>query len=1134
METFVKYQDKILEEWKTYGMYKIYDISSKTHNPHNPDNPHNPHNPATYTLFSGPPFCSGKLHMGHCAVETIKSIMLNYKSMMGFKCDSRMGYDCHGLPIESVANRELGISTLQDLEKIGMTQFNQFCKETIQKCERDWDPVYNSIGRWADFSNVYKTMDTNYMESVWWAFSELYRKGLIYRGYKITPYSYPLQSPLSNFEASQGYKDVDCRSVYVRFEIYTYDLKTYPKNPLYNIIPWEDDTPTYKKTYMIAWTTTPWTLPANLALCVNATLDYDVIETETGDIYILGSGTYTNASIKPKCIHGTIKGADLLGIRYKPLFENYQYNLQTLNKLKRASFTIITDDYVKPSTDNTGTAVVHIAPLFGEDDYRVCKEQVIITDDIMPYLELLDKECRYLSSQNPKYPRQFQGQLVFEAETDIIKSLKASNALIRIQQIRHEYPHCYRTDVPLVYRACESFYVSVESIKSRMMELNSQVKWYPESIGTQRFHKWLDGARDWCISRSRYFGTPIPVWIADEDKSLLVIGSIKELETYSGMILQDIHPEFINDIVFSHNGKTFRRVSDIFDCWFESGCMPFAQFHYPFNTSTNLDSTTLDTDPKMMFQSDFIVEGLDQTRGWFYTLLILSTALFDIAPSRNIMAVGLILDEHKQKISKKLKNYVDPEELISKYGADSIRLYLLQSSITSADPLAFKEDDIKILNKELFQFRSAVDFLVEHITNQQHQNINFDPLAYQYVQSNPQSNLQPNPMDIWILEYMNSLTREIVGLMDRYQIAQSTRLLINTIENITNWYVKFNRDRLKGKTHIYDSAQNSNGPSDWQISTSVLYQVIMRYITLLAPFAPFISQSIYNTMKTLIPEVHESELLEKWVHQRLYSGIIPNEYSAMGNRYLKTFELLKRVAKMVRAARMGTSKHTSSKTPIKQCQICMDNPDQLEMIATCIELIQSELNILDVGYSSLSGIVEYRIQPERALIGKKYKKQAGEIYKYLAGLPPTRDKIKNPIDISNLSSQNTITILPEEYSLEPVFSAGDMIDHNLEGNILIKLDFTFDNTITTLSHIRRLIAHIQQTRKHMGLKPWNKICIDISHDDFGITTIPQNIEHIKSRLECDISIGCSSSGNEFYYRLDEESIQYISYKVIML
>lgn len=611
MDTFSKYQESVLDEWSQYGMYKLFDINKSSSN--------------TFKFLSGPPFCSGKLHIGHCAVETIKSTIINYKLMSGYNCDTKLGYDCHGLPIESVANRELGISSLQDLEKVGMVQFNQFCKDTIKSCARDWEPVYNSIGRWADFDNVYKTVDAPYMNNIWWAFSELYKKGLIYRGYKITPYSAALQSPLSNFEAAQGYKEVDCRSAYVRFLVnpYTYSIakSQLPKSQLPYIIPFKDETTReYKLCYLVAWTTTPWTLPANIALCVNRNLDYDIIEVESEStdtvIYILGAGTAANAGLKIKTLLATVKGEELIGIAYTPVFPHYHENMNIKKRGSPGWFHVICDDYVLPSTNGTGTAIVHIAPMFGEDDFRICQEQGLITNSDIPSMELLDKECKY---NNARFP--FAGLLVFDVETPIIKELKASHALVKIQQIRHEYPHCYRTDTPLVYRTYESFYVDVQSIKSRMLELNTQIRWYPESIGTQRFHNWLEGARDWCISRSRYFGTPIPVWIADEDKSLLVIGSIKELENASGLLLQDIHPEYVNDIVITQNGKTYRRVPDIFDCWFESGCVPFAQ-NYNTSASQNLAP------------ADFIVEGLDQTRGWFYTLLVLSTALFDTIPAK--------------------------------------------------------------------------------------------------------------------------------------------------------------------------------------------------------------------------------------------------------------------------------------------------------------------------------------------------------------------------------------------------------------------------------------------------------------------------------------------------------------------
>jgi isoleucyl-tRNA synthetase len=1087
MNTFTRYQDAVLTKWSLQNMHQFYNRQE---------------NSELFTFIDGPPFInSNSLHIGHCAISSIKSSMLTYKSMIGHKCLNKLGYDCHGLPIESIAIKELGCEALEALEKIGIAKFNAFCKEKISQFEGGWEPIYIRLGRWLDFDNSYKTMDKNFMESVWWAFAELYKKGLVYRGYKITPYSYPLQSPLSNFEASQNYKEVDCRSAYVRFKAHSNPNILIKLSLYYDIA--------VKDIYFIAWTTTPWTLPANLALCVNSKLEYDVIFLESQDIYILGKDTAKNAGITIDGIHTkvvvTILGKDLLGMEYEPLFPTYS-NLQPPNEQDKTSkwFSILADDYVKPVDGGTGTSIVHLAPVFGEDDYRVCREQGLITESIIPQLEIIDAECKYLFCKPSKdgllnIDAKYHGKLAFDTETDIIKDLKVNQTLVKIQQIRHEYPYCYRTDTPLIYRTCESFYIDIQKIKTRMIELNKTIHWYPEHIGTQRFHNWLDTAKDWCISRSRYFGTPIPVWISDDDINIKVISSIAELEILTGRAFTDIHPEFVNNATFTINNKRYTRVMDIFDCWFESGSVPFAQYHYPFEPIPGNGDIT----------ADFIVEGLDQTRGWFYTLLVLSTSLFDKAPAKNIMTVGLILDEHKKKISKKSKNFVDPLILIENYGADAIRLYLLQSQITNAEPLPFKEEEVKILNKELIQFKNTLDFLVEHMTHLVYHKLTFNLEAY--LNTN-------NSMDKWIILSLNNATQQICNFMGEYQIAKAVRTILEMIENITNWYLKFNRDRLKGKL----------GNEEWLISLSVLFQVIKKFVVLLAPFAPFITTWIYDDLSKLVPNQ-----LKDSVHLEDITNLILLDINLeQSKECLDTFALLKRVSRMIRSARMCTTTHTSSKTPIRSCVICMDSPKQLDMIASCIDFIQTELNILDITYSPLQCNINYKILPNKAVLGKKYKKQAIELYKLVENLPIT--SIDEHKRIKLLLNDNEILITTLEYTLEPIFQEHDIYDLSTnpdQGNILAKVDFTYDADIEKLAILKQFIAEIQQTRKHMGLRPWNKISIEISQDNFQV--VNNNVEYMKQRLECEVNSKSEIISNRTFKPYEDDS-RIISYNILIL
>lgn len=1126
MNTFVKYQDSILAKWSASKppMHTIY-------NSQNSDKPQ-------FYFIAGPPFPTGKPHLGHVAVETIKSTILNYKSMRSFACDNRIGYDCHGLPIESIANRELGIQTREELEAIGLTKFNRFCKEKIASFEGDWEPVYNRLGRWVDFGNTYRTMDKEFMESVWWAFSELYKKGLIYRGNKITPYSYALQSPLSNFEESQNYKEVDCRSVYVRFLVNDPKIITLLPSHILSSIPTvntqnechviDDDLPLV---YIIIWTTTPWTLPANLAVCINASLEYEIIKVETGEIYILGKDTSINIGIKSSEIIKTVLGAELVGLSYEPPFSTYsRLYYGTTNTPSRAKwFSILADNYVRAvEPTQPGTGIVHLAPLFGEDDYRVCKEQKVIIESDMQCIELIDSSGN-ITNNHPFFDTYNSKCLILETETDVIKKLKTEKTLVKIQQIRHEYPYCYRTDTPLIYRACNSFYVNIESIKQRMIELNRGINWIPENIGTQRFHNWLDGAKDWCISRSRFFGTPIPVWQSEDGCDIRVISCISELETLTNTKLTDIHPEHVNDLKFNINGKQYSRVVDIFDCWFESGAVPFAQHHYPFNPVSKLRIDSYIENNATM--CDLIAEGLDQTRGWFYTLLILSTALFNVAPAKNILTVGLVLDSQKRKISKKLGNYVNVEKLLETHGTDAIRLYILQSGITAAKPLAFREDDLAVISKTLYQFKNCWDFLAEHITNMYHQGHSFNPTAYLEYQNT--SIL--GAMDKWIIYYMNNLTQELTSGMDDFKLSHSVRALLECVENITNWYLKFNRDRLKGKVGI----------DEWRVAASVLYQVIRKWCILAAPFAPFCSQWIYELLQLVVSnDTKENITHSEWIHKESFSNMISLE-SANPDfimQTLGTFNLLQRVARMVRAARMKTTTHTSSKTPIKRLEICMDNIDGLEKISSCIDLIQSELNIIDITYSTLEDSIAYRVIPNKALLGKKYKKQATDIYKYLETLKPTTNKNKNENKIIKciLANDNEVCLSPDEYTLEPVFSEYDIYDNattapaaaGMEFNILTRIDFTFNKEIESLSVVRRFIAHVQQSRKTSELHPWDAISIEVSNDDFDI--VYSNQEYIQQRLACNVNHMSSLPADKKFTLADENDSRVITYMILRL
>lgn len=957
-------------------------------------------------FMDGPPFVTGTPHWGHLTIGSMKSSMLNFLQSNGKKCQNRIGYDCHGVPIEAIVNTILNVKSSDDLKKIGIEQFNACCKETITKFEGDWQPIYEKLGRFADFSNPYKTLDKNFMESVWWAFKTLYEKNLVYRKYKVSYYSYPLQSPLSNFEVQQGYKTKTTKSVYVKFPV---------KNQ--------------EKTYFVAWTTTPWTLVANCALCINSELEYEYIQSENGEIYIIGMGTAPNADIKgvqiKKCL-----GSELVGLEY---YRPFNFITNDCGKVVADSFVL--------TSQGTGTSIVHLSPAFGEDDNRVCLDSNLITYDTLKDYCPLDENCNYTQNITD-----FSGLNVFDAEPKIISHLKSAKLLVKIQQIQHEYPYCYRTDTPLINRTIDAIYIKVTDIKDQLLEANSKITWTPKNAGTGRFNSWLENCRDWCVSRTRYFGTPIPLWVSPSGK-IKVIGSIAELKELCKLETEitDLHPEFINALTFELDGEIYERVPDVFDCWFESGCVPYGQIHYPFDNSGYFDSKE--------FLSDFIIEGQDQTRGWFYTLLVLSTALLGKPAYSHVNVVGVVLDESGEKLSKKKKNYVDSNLAIDEFGADTLRLYVLGSPLTKCEPLRFKTQDIIDLKQVIIQYINCAKFYVEHATNLFKTENVLPKLDSTYN----------NFLDKWIKETVDNLAFTVRKSMFEYNFS-CVRTIIDFVEDLANCYVKLNRDRLKGKL----------GLDEWVESLSVLYYALVQYAKILAPFAPFLAEYVYQHISNLDESNPESVML------------INFPITEEKNEYTSTFNLMKRILKIVRSERFKTKTHSSLKTPIVLCSILMNSQKDLTELESLIILIQSELNCLEFKFGRFDVETELKIELVLSEIGKKYKKDAQKIKQKCAELSQAEIKSAQENNYLEFSIGDIeYKLLENEFTIkvEPKKSENDKLVSVIDSELMCRLDFTFNDQIIHRSIANALVTDVQRQRKEMGLRPWNKIVLQIISDE---------------------------------------------------
>ncbi len=741
-----------------------------------------------FVFYDGPPFATGLPHYGHILAMTIKDAITRYKTMRGFYVPRRIGWDCHGLPVEYEVEKELKISGKRQIEEMGIDKFCEACRKIVFRYTKEWEKTINRMGRWADFENTYATLDTSYTESIWWVFRQLWDKGLIYQGFKSMPYCPRCATPLSNFETNQGYKDnVADPSIYIKFELV--------------------DEP---KTYFLAWTTTPWTLPGNAALAVGPDIKYVKVKTEDSEYLILAKarmGVLDKGEVVEE-----IDAKSLIGKKYKPLF-----NFIPLEKDKK-SYVVFSADFV--STED-GTGIVHIAPAFGEDDLNLgLKENLQI---IRP----VDEYGKFTNEVTP-----WAGKFVKDADKEIVEELEGRKILYRTETIHHTYPFCWRCETPLIYYAISTWFVEVSKIRETLVKNNQKIHWMPKHIREGRFGKWLADARDWAISRNRFWGAPLPIWQCETCKKNIVIGSLAELKEkqLGNEEINDLHRPFIDRVkIKCECGGEAERVPEVLDCWFESGSMPYAQDHYPFDDKEEFEKN---------FPADFIAEGLDQTRGWFYTLHVLATILFDEPAFKNCIVNGIILDKNGKKLSKRLRNYPEPEEVFEKYGADSMRLLLLSSPAALAEDLRISEEIIGDVTRRIILILwNVYNFFVTYA--------NLDGWKPRATSHTPHAIL-----DQWIISRLNQLIKEVTDAADDYNLPKAVNPIADFIINdLSTWYVRRSRDRI-GPT-----AENSEDKNNCY---TTLYEVLITLTKLLAPFTPFFVDEIYQNL-TAEKSVHLSD-----------------------------------------------------------------------------------------------------------------------------------------------------------------------------------------------------------------------------------------------------------------------------------
>ncbi len=988
---FPDVEAQILELWQRIGAFErsVEDRPKETR----------------YVFYDGPPFATGLPHYGHLVASTLKDIVPRYWTMRGHRVERRFGWDTHGLPIEMEMEKTLGLSGPTAIAEYGVGKFNEACRANVLRYTEEWRKVVGRLGRWVDFDNDYKTMDLTFMESVWWVFDQLWQKGLVYQDFRVMPFSWRLSTSLSNFEANLDYRMVQDPAITV-----TAPLVDEPG------------------TALLLWTTTPWTLPSNLAAAVGDDVEYvKARRPDDETLYIIAKARVKAILGKKAQVVEPVAVDDLIGRKYVPLFPYFEGHAN--------AFQVIRAGHV---TTEDGTGLVHMAPDYGEDDFAACKavgiEVVLSVDDEGRFREMITD---------------YAGRNIKEADPDIIKDLKARGRLLRHDTIDHSYPFCWRSGTPLIYKAVPARFVRVEALRDRMQANNDHIHWVPEAVGSKRFGNWLADARDWNVSRNRFWGTPIPVWRCDDCDDEVCFGSIEALSAAAGETITDLHPHKIDHLTVpcASCGGDARRIPDVFDCWFESGSMPYAQDHYPFEGKDTFEDN---------FPAQFIAEGLDQTRGWFYTLLVLSTALFDKPPFRNVIVNGMVLAEDGSKMSKSKKNYPPPDAIFDQYGADALRAYLIDSPIVRAEPLKFSEDGVReVVRTVLIPLRNAWSFFTQYANiDGWHPKHGIDGQTAPPVAERPE-------LDRWLLSVQQSLVAEVNTQMEGYYLYRVIPPVLGFIDDLTNWYIRRSRRRF------WRAASDEAGRQDKNAAYATLYEALVTFAKVLAPILPFVTESLYQH---LVVETGVAEPGRDSVHLCDY----PEVDEALIDRDLE--RQIAEVRRVVTLGRALRERHQLKvRQPLARLTVVHHDEPVLDAIGAHGDLVGEELNVKQIALQfHADDLATLSFKPNfRSLgrkLGKKMKAAAATIATW------GTDAWKTLSDGGTIEVEG-VAVGMDDVIIHRAPREGVVIE--VDGGLTVAFDTELTVELVHEGLAREIVSRLQRLRKESGLEVTDRVDIEL-------------------------------------------------------